>query len=409
MYPGVFPVEVDVEQRKRESLIPKGTFDVGPTLDPVDRGDASGTFARMVSEAPAAPIARIGLVRQPAPVAPPPTTRRALRTAPPPPPASVRSTSMLPPPPPPARSVEPSLQALVAPTYPPPAPPLLLDESERVEFPDFGLRLDVPRLAPAPVSLLPLPNERRSDSKRGVAKWALLAVLLIAVGVAGWFSRGLVASAPVTSPRAPSTPEPALAAPVAVAPVVAPVVEEVATPVVEEAVTLAVEEVVVPEAVVAPVLESVPAQQPVASARSVAVAPAPRAPIAASAVAPTVEATVTVEPAVAAEPTVAAVEQAPAVVLEEVLAEELPETLERAEVIEGIEVLRNEYNSCVGDLHGIAEMRIRIANTGRVTHALAEGAYAGTPQGSCLARTLRQARFRPFVRSSIEIVYPLAL
>lgn len=315
---------------------------------------------------------------------------------------------MLPPPPP--RSLEPSLQALVAPTYPPPAPPLLLDQAERVEFPDFGLRLDLPRLVPAPVSLLPLPNERGSDSKRGVAKWALLAVLLITMAVAGWFSRGLVVSAPVAAPRATSTPEPALVAPVAVEPVVAPVAEEVAAPVVEDAVSAALEEVVVEEAVVAPAVEPDPVQQVVVPARSVAVVPAPRAsaaPVPAVVAAAAVPAVAMAAPTV--ESTLAVAEEAPAPVLEEVLAEELPEILERAEVIEGIEVLRNEYNACVGDLHGTAEMRIRIANTGRITHALAEGDYAGTPQGSCLARTLRQARFRPFVRSSIEIVYPLSL
>ena len=402
MYPGVFPVEVDVEQRKRESLIPKGTFDVGPTLDPVDRGDASGTFARMVSEVPAAPIARIELIRQPAAVAAPPAARPVLRTPPPPPPASLRPTSMLPPALASASKVGPSLEALVALTSPPSAPTPSFAEVERVEFPDFGLRLDVPQMAPAPVSLLPLPNERRSDSNRGVARWMLLAALLTTLAVAGWFSRDLVASAPVAAPRATFTSEPVVAAAVTVEPVVAPVVEEVVTAVADEVVvaeavvTAVADEVVVAEAVVAPVVvESVTAHQPVAPARTVA--PTPRAAVPTAALAPTVE------------PEVDVVEEAPARVLEEVLAEELPETLERAEIIEGIEMLRNEYDACVGDLHGTAEMRIRIGNTGRITYALVEGHYAGTPQGSCLARTLRQARFRPFVRSSIEITYPLAL
>jgi len=38
-----------------------------------------------------------------------------------------------------------------------------------------------------------------------------------------------------------------------------------------------------------------------------------------------------------------------------------------------------------------------------------DGAFAGTPQGSCMARALRGAQFPQFASSQLRVVYPFAL
>lgn len=405
-----------MEQRKRESVIPKGTFG-GTPAEADQRGDVSGTFLRYEIEP--APVARIELRRQVLPAPPPAGAKRSL-PPPPPPPRVQEQSSILPPSfelplPPPVPTTTPApltLRALVAPSYPPPAPV----EEERVEFPDFGLRLDVQPIAPAPISLLPPPGQEQERSLRPL----VIGVALLGVIVAGWFARDLLGT------RSPARIEQGVAVAATLQPAIEPVALAPEAPEVVEAVQ---EEVAPPETQEATVeaVDAPIAAAPVVAA-AVAAAPIVAAPVVVSEkVAPTVKPQVqtprasnpvpqVAAPAVQNAPVVAApVVAAPAVVeehapsLEAALSEALPESLERDEVIEGIEILRNEYSACAGDLHGVAEVRITIANTGRISHALVGGDFAGTPQGSCLARTLRQARFRSFLQPRLDIVYPLAL
>jgi len=65
--------------------------------------------------------------------------------------------------------------------------------------------------------------------------------------------------------------------------------------------------------------------------------------------------------------------------------------------------------ACVGDTHGVAEVVLTVKNTGRVSHAVVGGDFAGTPEGSCIARTVRKTRLQPFLRPSFTLVYPFAL
>jgi hypothetical protein len=363
-------VEVFVEQRKRESVIPKGAFGGAQSGESTLRGDLSGTFIRPTSELPENAIARVEL----------------RRTAPPPPPAEALLRSTAPhailPPPMRAPGSTPSLYALVASTYPTSTVPALQleDESERVEFPDFAGRLDVPHMAPAPSSLLPLPGEERPRS----LGWIAIAASVVVLATAGWLLRGSL----WTTPSSPPTS--AVVVHTRVAPLVA--VEPVAVE------PVAVEPVAVEPVAVEPVAVEPVAVEPVASVHHVAERLSVRRVSPAASV---------VDGQASVDSASAAAEPGPS--LEAALVEELPETLERSEVIEGIEMLRNEYEACAADLHGVADLMLTVLNTGRISHAVVGGKFAGTPQGSCLARTLRQARFRSFLQPRIEIAYPLSL
>ncbi len=85
------------------------------------------------------------------------------------------------------------------------------------------------------------------------------------------------------------------------------------------------------------------------------------------------------------------------------------ETLERKDVAAGMEKIRGALVTCAGDRHGIAKVNLTIANSGRVTKALVEGVFAGTKEGSCIARTVRGARFPRFKGSSVEVSFPFTL
>jgi hypothetical protein len=58
---------------------------------------------------------------------------------------------------------------------------------------------------------------------------------------------------------------------------------------------------------------------------------------------------------------------------------------------------------------GVAEVRIRVGSSGRVQSSVVIGQFAGTPEGSCIARAARGARFQPFSQASFEFTYPFRL
>ena len=57
----------------------------------------------------------------------------------------------------------------------------------------------------------------------------------------------------------------------------------------------------------------------------------------------------------------------------------------------------------------MAEVRVRVGSSGRVQSSVVIGQFAGTPEGSCIARAVRGARFRPFTQESFEFTYPFRL
>jgi hypothetical protein len=87
----------------------------------------------------------------------------------------------------------------------------------------------------------------------------------------------------------------------------------------------------------------------------------------------------------------------------------LPDEPSRQDVIEGLNQLRAELSECSKGRSGTAEIDLTIAGSGAVTYALIEGDYAGTPQGSCIARTIRRAHFEPFKKPRVRILYRMAL
>jgi len=86
----------------------------------------------------------------------------------------------------------------------------------------------------------------------------------------------------------------------------------------------------------------------------------------------------------------------------------LPDVPERESVIAAIDGVRPMLQSCAAARHGAALAHITVAGSGRVTHAIVSGAFAGTPEGSCIARAIRGAQFPAFAQAKIELSYPFA-
>lgn len=87
----------------------------------------------------------------------------------------------------------------------------------------------------------------------------------------------------------------------------------------------------------------------------------------------------------------------------------LPPTPSRQDVVSALEPLRAEVQQCAGNLRGIAQLDVTVASNGSVTHAVVAGDFAGTPEGSCIARIARSAKFSPFERPRFRVIYPYAL
>ena len=59
---------------------------------------------------------------------------------------------------------------------------------------------------------------------------------------------------------------------------------------------------------------------------------------------------------------------------------------------------------------GVATVRVTFTgSSGRVTTAIVEGQFAGTPQGSCVARAVRAASVPRFAQPTVSVVYPFTL
>jgi len=87
----------------------------------------------------------------------------------------------------------------------------------------------------------------------------------------------------------------------------------------------------------------------------------------------------------------------------------LPETPEREDVLAAMTPLRDAIRECADGRGGIAELDLSVASSGAVLNALVRGDYAGTPQGSCIARVARKASFTPFRRDRFRVLYPMSL
>lgn len=88
------------------------------------------------------------------------------------------------------------------------------------------------------------------------------------------------------------------------------------------------------------------------------------------------------------------------------VAAQLPVQPTRAEVRASMESMRGALQSCAGGAHGEILSKLTVSADGRVMHSLIQGAFVGTPQGSCMARALRGAKFPPFSGPSLNVGYP---
>jgi hypothetical protein len=87
----------------------------------------------------------------------------------------------------------------------------------------------------------------------------------------------------------------------------------------------------------------------------------------------------------------------------------LPDAPSREQVIGAVGAIRSELAQCAAGRGGVAQLDLTVANTGRVVHALVIGDFAGTPQGSCMARALRKASFPRFKQDRFRVLYPVSL
>ena len=87
----------------------------------------------------------------------------------------------------------------------------------------------------------------------------------------------------------------------------------------------------------------------------------------------------------------------------------LPEVPSRVDVLARLDALRPAVKACTAGRGGVADLDITIAGSGNITNVLVGGDYAGTPQGSCIARTVREAHFPRFTQKRFRLLYPYAL
>jgi hypothetical protein len=87
----------------------------------------------------------------------------------------------------------------------------------------------------------------------------------------------------------------------------------------------------------------------------------------------------------------------------------LPEAPGRDDIAAVLNAMRGDMATCAAGRTGVAELDLTVHGSGHVAHAVVSGDFAGTPQGSCIARTLRKARFAPFERPKFRVLYRLML
>jgi hypothetical protein len=85
----------------------------------------------------------------------------------------------------------------------------------------------------------------------------------------------------------------------------------------------------------------------------------------------------------------------------------LPAQPSREQVMATMRAAMPALARCTGGRRGVVEVQLTVRGSGKVTYALVQGSFAGTPQGSCLARALRDVRFPEFGESSLRLSYPL--
>ena len=88
----------------------------------------------------------------------------------------------------------------------------------------------------------------------------------------------------------------------------------------------------------------------------------------------------------------------------------LPERPDSSAVRAAISAVQPAVSACAQGQHGLATTSITVSGpSGRVSNANVTGQFAGTPQGTCVARAVRGARFPRFRQEQFTISYPFRL
>jgi hypothetical protein len=167
-----------------------------------------------------------------------------------------------------------------------------------------------------------------------------------------------------------------------------------------------------PEPAATPAPVPTPATTPPAVADGPAVAPKP-APTTKPAPAPAVPTpsppavqpapTAPVAEKPASEPPAAAADEPAAP--EEPAGEQLPDKPSQQEINAALKKIRPALKKCAGGRSGFAQIELMVKPDGRVSYALVDGTFMGKPEGSCMAREARKARFPPFTNPIHTVRY----
>jgi hypothetical protein len=87
----------------------------------------------------------------------------------------------------------------------------------------------------------------------------------------------------------------------------------------------------------------------------------------------------------------------------------LPVQPTREQVQQSLQLLQPALLACAAGGHGVSVANVTVASSGRVSHGTIEGVFAGTPEGSCMARALRTATFPAFSAQNFSVKYPFRL
>jgi hypothetical protein len=88
---------------------------------------------------------------------------------------------------------------------------------------------------------------------------------------------------------------------------------------------------------------------------------------------------------------------------------ELPETPTRETVTSALDAVRSRVLECAAGKHGVAEVDLTVLSSGDVSHVVVTGDFAGSAEGSCIAREVRAARFGSFQKPRFRLIYPFQL
>ena len=87
----------------------------------------------------------------------------------------------------------------------------------------------------------------------------------------------------------------------------------------------------------------------------------------------------------------------------------LPAQPTRDQVVAAMSSVLPGLQECVGDKHGVADVTVTVRSAGFVSYAIVGGTFVGTPEGSCIAKVVRDAKFPPFTDPFIRVTYPFNL